>query len=288
MSEIIHLTILTGIFIILAIGLNIAVGYTGLINFGYIAFYGIGAYTSAILVLAGWPWLVAFFLAGAAAALCGWLVAVITQKLNSDYLALATLGFGFVAHAIFLNWTSLTRGPLGIPGIPKPVLFGWRAGSPLEYLVLVFIVSVFAVYFLYRLTSSRYGKLLAAVRDDVRGAAALGKNIFRLKNTSILVSTFLAGLAGSLYAHYVTYIDPSAFFLSEIIVVFTILIVGGLASLRGSVIAGAIIVIVPELLRLLAVPSSILGPLRQIFYALILLVILLWRPTGLFGKVELE
>src|SRR3989344_6313493 len=131
-AYLIHLGILIGIYVILATSLNLAMGFTGLLNLGHIAFFGIGAYTSALLTMAGVPFIVAFFLAGILAALFGFLLVLATRNLKGDYLGLATLGFGFVVYSIFLNWTGLTRGPLGIPGIPKPLLFAWAIQSNTE------------------------------------------------------------------------------------------------------------------------------------------------------------
>jgi len=286
-AYIVNLAIFICIYSILAASLNLAVGYAGLLNMGHIAFFGIGAYTSALLTQAGVPFIVAFICAGLLAALFGYLLVWSTYRLKGDYFALATLGFSFVISSIMLNWTWLTRGPLGIPGIPKPVIFGLRFSSNEMFLVLAAVVCAITYFVLYRLTSSAYGVSLQALRDDELGLKVLGKNTFKLKWQSMAVSAFFAGLAGSLFAHYITYIDPSSFSLSEIILVFTIVIVGGLVSLRGSFIATAIIILIPEALRFLSLPSSVLGPGRQIIYATILLTILYTRPRGLLGKVDL-
>ncbi|HLC49121.1 MAG TPA: branched-chain amino acid ABC transporter permease [Candidatus Andersenbacteria bacterium] len=285
---IIHLLILIGVYIVLAVGLNLSIGFTGLLNLGHIAFFGIGAYTSAILQLAGVPFIISFFLAGVVASLFGLLLVVGTRNLKGDYFALATLGFSFVVYSVFLNWTQVTRGPLGIPGIPKPELFGLRIADNFSYLLFVTITVFFVVMFVWKLATSRYGKLLEAVRDDEIALRLLGKNTFKLKAQSMMVSAFCAGIAGSLFAHYITYIDPSSFFLSEIILVVTIVMIGGLASIRGSIFATVLILLIPEALRFVALPSSMIGPTRQIIYAVLLLCVLLLRPRGLFGKVDLE
>ncbi len=284
----IHIAILIGIYLVLAMSLNLSVGYTGLINLGHIAFYGVGAYTSALAVLHGVPFIFALPLAGIMAGCCGGILALSTRKLSGDYLAVATLGFSFVTYSVFLNWSSLTRGPLGIPGIPRPRIFGWHIVSAGDYLIFVVLVVLVALGFFFLLTRSRYGKLLQAVRDDAVGAAALGKNIVRLKWQSLVIAAFWAGVAGSIYAHYISFIDPATFYLEEIIVIFTIVIMGGLASFKGSIIATIIIIVLPELLRFVALPSSLIGPVRQILYASLLILILLIRPRGLFGKVDLQ
>ena len=287
-AYLIHLLILVGIYLILAISLQLAVGFTGLLNLGHIAFYAIGAYISALLALAGWPWWICFMLAGIGAMLFGFLLALPTNKLKGDYLALATLGFTFVIYAITLNWTSLTRGPLGLPGIPKPSLFGFVFSNNLAFLILVIAIALISYFAVNRIATSPFGKVLEAVRDDELAARVLGKNSFRMKSYVLGISAFFAGIAGSLYAHYITFIDPSSFALMQIIPILCIVIIGGLASLRGTVIAAVILVLLPEPLRFIGFPSSIIGPARQIIYALLLLLILIYKPKGFYGKVELE
>ncbi|MEK6922508.1 MAG: branched-chain amino acid ABC transporter permease [Nanoarchaeota archaeon] len=285
---IIHLLILIGIYIILSVSLNLILGYTGLLNLGHIALFGIGAYASALLTMNGVPFVISFILAGLIAGVFGFLLVLATRKLKGDYYALATLGFGFVVYSLFLNLTGLTRGPLGIPGIPKPDLFGLIIKSNFSYLIFVFFIALIVVFVIYKIVKSPFGKLLEAMRDDEVGLRVLGKDTRKLKYKTMMISAFFAGIAGSLFAHYISFIDPSSFYISELIFVFTIVIVGGIASIKGSIIAPFVIVLIPETLRFLALPSSIIGPARQIIYALILLLILMYRPRGLFGRIDLE
>ena len=284
----IHLLILIGIYLILAISLQLAMGFSGLLNLGHIAFYAIGAYISALLALAGLPWWICFLLAGIGAMLFGFLLAVPTNKLKGDYLALTTLAFTFVIYAITLNWTGLTRGPLGLPGIPKPSLFGFAFSSNFSFLILVFVVALASYLIIRKITISPFGRVLQATRDDELATRVLGKNTFKIKSYSLGISAFFAGIAGSLYASYITFIDPSSFTLMQLIPIVAIVIIGGLASLKGTVIATIILVLLPEPLRFIGFPSSIVGPARQMIYALLLLFILIKRPKGFYGKVELE
>jgi len=284
----IHLLILIGIYLILAISLQLAIGFTGLLNLGHIAFFAVGAYTSALLALHGWPFLVCFLLAGILAMLSGFLLALPTNKLKGDYLALATLAFTFVVYALALNWTGLTRGPLGLPGIPRPAIFGITFSSNLSFLVLTFVVVLISYIVIKKITDSPFGKVLEATRDDELATRVLGKNTFKIKSVALGVSAFFAGIAGSLYVSYITFIDPSSFTLLQLIPILSIVIIGGLASLKGTAIATVILVLLPEPLRFIGFPSSIVGPARQILYAVILLLILLYRPKGFFGRVELD
>ena len=187
-----------------------------------------------------------------------------------------------------MNWTSLTRGPLGLPGIPKPVIFGMQISSNISFLVLTIIIALIAYFVIKRIVESPFGKVLEGIRDDELATKILGKNTFKMKSFALAASAFFAGLAGSLYAHYITFIDPSSFTLLQFIPVIAIVIIAGLASLRGTVIATIILVLLPEPLRFIGFPASVVGPARQLIYALILLLILLYKPKGLFGRVQLE
>jgi branched-chain amino acid transport system permease protein len=287
-AYLVHLAILICIYIILAISLQLSVGFTGLFNFGHIAFYCIGAYVSALMLLSGFPFWLCIIAAGVISAFFGFLLSVPTNKLKGDYLALATLGFSFVVYAVALNWVELTRGPLGIPGIPKPEFFGLSFSDNFMFLILSVIVTLISYLVIKKIISSPFGRVLESIRDDELASKTLGKNSFKAKSISLAVSAFFAGVAGSLYASYITFIDPSSFTLLQLIPILSIIIIGGLASLEGTIIAAIIIVLLPEPLRFIGFPSSIVGPARQIIYALLLLLILLFKPKGFDGKIELE
>ena len=208
--------------------------------------------------------------------------------MKGDYLALVTLGFSFVTYAVLINWTELTRGPLGISGIPRPTLFGFGTNENLVYLIFVFVIAIISYLFIHRITTSPFGKVVEAVRDDELSAKSLGKSTFRVKCINLATSAFFAGIAGCLYASYITFIDPSSFTFSNIIPIVLIIIIGGLGSLPGTVIATFLIVLLPEPMRFIGFSSSIVGPARQIAYALILLIILYYKPRGFYGKLDLE
>ena len=286
-AYLVHLLILIGIYTILAISLQLSVGFTGLLNLGHIAFYALGAYTSALLALNGFPFWFCFLSAGILAMIFGFLLSLPANKLKGDYLALATMGFSFVVYAVLLNWTSLTRGPLGLPGIPKPKIFGISFSDNFSFLILVAIIALISYLIIKRITISPFGKVLEAIRDNELVVRVLGKNTFKMKSLALMISSFFAGIAGSLYAHYITFIDPSSFTLLQLIPVLSIVIIGGLASLEGTILATIILMLLPEPLRFIGFPSSIVGPARQILYALLLLLILIYKPKGFYGRVSL-
>ena len=287
-AYLIHLLILVCIYLILAISLQLTIGFTGLLNLGHIGFFAIGAYTSALLSLAGFPFWIAILAAGILTLIFGFLLSLPLARLKGDYLALASLGFAFVVYAVLLNWTDLTRGPLGLPGIPKPEIFGFVFSENLAFLLLALAIAAISFFVIHRIASSPFGKVLEAIRDDELAARVLGKNAFRMKAYSFGISAFFAGIAGSLYAGYITFIDPSSFTLLQLIPVLAIVIIAGLTSFKGTVLATIILVLLPEPLRFIGFPSSIVGPARQIIYSLLLLAILVYRPKGFFGKVELK
>jgi branched-chain amino acid transport system permease protein len=211
-----------------------------------------------------------------------------TNKLKGDYLALATMGFTFVVYAVAINWTDLTRGPLGLPGIPAPTIFGFSFSDISSFLILAVVIALISYLIIKKITLSPFGRVLEAVRDNELSAKILGKNTFKIKTVALGISAFFAGIAGSLYASYITYIDPSSFTLLEIMPVLAIVIIGGLGSLEGTIVSTIILILLPEPLRFIGFPSSIVGPIRQIIYALVLLLILIYKPKGFYGKVKLD
>ncbi len=289
MEYLLHILVIAGIYTILTLSLNLIVGYTGLASLGHIAFACIGAYASSLLALSLGisPW-IGLIVGAFLASILGAIIGYPSLRLKGDYLALATLGLGIIVYSIAKNWISLTRGPMGLPGIPRFSLFGWEISATWSYLVLVFIF-VFIVYFAIRnITNSPFGRILKGIREDEIAVMAMGKNVNKYKLIVFVVGAFFAGIAGSLYAHYITFIDPSSFTVMESIVVLLMVVFGGMASLRGSFAGAAILVIFPELLRFLGMPSSVAAPLRQMIYGLLLIIIMIWRPQGLLGRYRFK
>lgn len=278
----VHLGILIGIYGILALSLNLSLGLTGLMNLGHIAFFGIGAYASAILSEQGLPLWFCVLSAGLIASIFGAILSFPSRRLEGDYLALCTLGFSFIVGSVARNWTSLTRGALGIPGIER------LAGSSVETLAMVAILCLITYLILRSIKKSRFGLRLQAIRDDALAAKVCGIDTFRLTMASLAISAFFAGIAGSLYAHYISFIDPSIFGAGDLVLVFSMVIVGGIASLEGSVLGCAILLLLPEPLRFIGFPSSLIGPAREMLFALLLILMLIYRPNGILGKVRLR
>ncbi len=287
-AYLIHLLILIGIYYILAVSLQLSLGYGGLLNLAHLAFFGIGAYALALLELRGVPFLPSLLAAGIIAGFFGWLLAIPTKKLKGEYFALVALGFSFVTYAILMNWTELTNGPFGVAGIPRPEILGINFSGNVPFLGLVIICALIAYLVIRRICRSPLGRVLEATRDDELAAQSLGKKTSKLKSIALTVSALLAGVAGGLFASYVTFIDPGSFTFMNLLPILLIVIIGGLASLPGTVLATIIIVLLPEPLRFIGLPAAILGPVRQIIFASLLLVIISFKPRGFWGKIDLE
>ena len=274
---ILNVGVLAGIYVILTTGLNITNGYTGLMSFGYAAFYGIGAYTAAILSTRyGMPFWVTFPAAGVVAGLFGVTIALPTLRLKGIFLALITIGFQEIVFLITLNWTSLTRGPMGIPGIPSPSLGGYAFVSNRDYFYLILVLNVLMVFLVARFMGSRVGRTFIAIREDEVAAQSVGIPIFPMKVLSFVISTVMAGVAGAFFAHHARFVSADSFRLDETFVILTMLIVGGMGTLVGPIIGAIFLVIFPEAARFLS-------HYREIVYGAILVLVILFRPEGIAG-----
>jgi len=284
MEYLLHILVIAGIYIILTLSLNLIVGYTGLPALGHAAFSCIGAYTSSLLALnmGVSPW-IGLLIGACVAALSGVVIGYPAVRLKGDYLALATFGLGVIVYSIAKNWVSLTRGPMGLPGIPGFSVFGFQLSEVWSYLLLVSVFVIATVFVIKRIVNSPFGRILKSIREDEIASEALGKDTTKHKLLVFVIGAFFAGIAGSLYAHYITFIDPSSFTVMESITILLMVIFGGMGSISGSVVGAVILVVLPELLRFLGMPSSIAAPMRQMIYGLLLVVLMLKKPQGIMG-----
>jgi len=285
MEYFLHILVITGIYIILTLSLNLVVGYTGLAALGHAAFSCVGAYASSLLALnyGVSPW-IGLLVGACVAAILGVFIGAPSLRLKGDYLAIATFGLGVIVYSVAKNWMSVTRGPMGLPGIPGFSFFGIQLSSVWTYLILVAFF-VFLTYFIIRrVVKSPFGRILRGIREDEIATLAMGKDVNKHKIMVFVIGAFFAGIAGSLYAHYITFIDPSSFTVMESIAMLLMVVFGGMGSLGGSFVGAAILVIFPELLRFLGMPSSVAAPLRQMIYGLLLIVLMLYRPQGILGR----
>jgi branched-chain amino acid transport system permease protein len=277
-SYVLYLTSLAGIYTIVSIGLNLLFGFTGLISIGHAAFLGTGAYTTAILLtqVPAIPFPIILILSGLLAAVLGFIVGLPSLRLSGHYLAMATIGFGFVMEEIFLHWESLTKGALGIT-VPKvfigPVRFG--TGTSKYYLIITLVILMLLLA--KNILGSKTGRAFIAIRDHEIAAQSMGIHLAWYKTLSFVISAFYAGIAGALYAILLSYVNAESFHLMVSVFYLEMVIVGGLASIPGSILGAIFLTILPE----------ILGARYQLYQiivqGLILVLILIFMPSGMSG-----
>ncbi|MFA5522317.1 MAG: branched-chain amino acid ABC transporter permease [Castellaniella sp.] len=275
------------IYVLLALSLNLQWGQTGLINFGLVAFFGIGAYVSALLSMQGWPIPLAMAAASVAAAAAAWPLGRLTVALKEDYLALTAIGFSEVVRSFLENEAWLTRGPSGLPGIPR--LYESAPQSLREILVLgtLLIAVIITFILLERLMRAPFGRSLRAIRDKEVAAEALGKHVVGFKTRSLVLGSGIGGLAGAFYAHYLTFISPEQFTPDVTFNVWIAVIIGGSGRNLGVILGTFILMIFLEGSRFLndlglaALDGVQLGALRFIVIGLALVLCMLYRPAGL-------
>lgn len=220
------------------------------------------------------------------AALASLPISLATGRLRGDYLVVLTLAFQTVVYGVLINWTEVTGGPRGIAGIPPPLIMGWSITSHVGYFILCGTMALISFFIVSRVCNSPLGRVLKAIREDEGAAAALGKNTTGFKLSVFAVSAGLAAIAGSLYAHYVSYIDPSSFTVMESILILSMVIIGGAGSRWGAIVGAVVLIILPELLRFIGLPSSLAADFRQLIYGLMLVLMMLFRPQGLMGNYD--
>lgn len=271
------------IYWLLAQAFNLNFGLGGQFNLAHVATYAIGAYTTALLST-GWSnnFFLVFLLSGLLAGLFALIIGAISTKLSNDYFAIGTLAFSSIVSALLINWRSLTNGVLGISGIPRPTIFGHELVENSQFLLLLVIIVLLIQQIFYFIFRSFYSRQLKAQAEFEPAALALGIKTFFIRQTSFFISAFFAGLAGSFYAYYINYIDPSSFGLHEMVFVLTIVVIGRPGSFWGCLFACIFLQLLPEFLRRVDIDPSILGPMRQLLYALILYTFVYINRARLF------
>jgi branched-chain amino acid transport system permease protein len=285
MEYILHLFILICFYTLLSQSLNLSAGFTGLISLAHAGFYGIGAYTTAILSTQfGFSFWLSIPLAMLISGIIAFIVSLIALRTVEDYFIICTLGIQVILFSLMNNWMDLTRGPLGIPGIPSISFLGFNFDSKISFLLLSLFFVVIVWYVLRNISKSGFGKTLTAISEDEIYSQSIGKNVYLSKTVSFTMSAMFAAIPGALYAHYISYIDPTSFTVAESIFILSIVIIGGLGNLTGSFLAATFLVLLPEALRFIGMPDSIAANMRQIIYGFILVIVMM---TGKNGVKEL-
>lgn len=285
MEYILHILILILLYVMLSQSLSLTAGYSGLVSLAHAGFYGIGAYTSAILSVSfGLPFFVTLPIAILLSGIIGVLVSVIALRTVDDYFIIITLGIQVVAFSIMNNWIELTNGPLGIPGIPAISIFGIEISSKLAFLSLTLILTGIVFVLIRNITKSPFGRTLISLSEDEIFTKSLGKKIYLAKVISFALGGMFAAIPGVLYAHYISYIDPTSFTIDESIFILAIVIIGGMKNLWGAAITAAVLIVLPEIFRFIGMPSSIAANMRQIIYGLALVLMMFKYSKGFISK----
>ncbi|MCY4578869.1 MAG: branched-chain amino acid ABC transporter permease [Chloroflexi bacterium] len=290
------------IWAMLAVSLNLVVGFAGLLSVGHIGFFGIGAYSMAILssnpayeqlrtealTTFAWPFFAALpvsvLLAGAVAIAVG----VVFNRFRDDIYVLVSFGFAIIAFNVFLNWRGLTRGAFGIHEIARPKIGGWSLGGELEFMLFVLAFLAIVMLIAWFIVTSSFGRVLTAIREDEEAIEVFGYQATHYKLAIWVISAMIAGLAGGLFASWTSFIDPFSFILLESILLVSIVILGGLATIWGSLLGAMAFVLLEEGMRFLPfLPTEFIGQARQAVLGILLVLLMLFRPQGLVGKYRL-
>jgi branched-chain amino acid transport system permease protein len=287
MDYIFFILILVDIYIILAVTLNLLMGFTGLISMAHAGFMAIGAYTTTLLITSlGLNFFLTIPLGVLIAGLVSALLALPSLRVKGEHYIIASFGLQIILYNILLNWVSLTNGPYGFSGIPRPQLFGYTFGTYRSYLVLASLITLVCVFIIWRITRSRFGLVLRGIREDEIAASSLGKNVNRFKVITFVAGSSVAAVAGSLYATAISFIDPFCFTVHDSIFMLAVVIIGGMGNIFGSALGALLLISLPELLKFLQVAETIAAPLRQMIYGALLVVFMRFRPQGLLPEYK--
>jgi len=296
---ILHILITTGIFIIAAMSLNLLLGYTGQLSLGHVAFFGIGAYASALTTLGfdidlfglrvvhqPWPAIVGLFVGMVAAGISGYVIGRLSFKVRGAYFVIVTISFAEVTRLVALNWVELTQGPLALTNIPPytlgfPGLGEYTLWNKIAYYYLVVAVGLVGYLVVGRLVGSRIGRAMIALKENETLASSVGIDVTRYLVLAAVVSAAMAGAAGSLYAHYLKIIDPDIFLFIYTVTMVIMVITGGKGTLAGPIVGGIIFGFLPVILRPFAAPA-----VQWILYGGLMIAIVFVLPQGIVPALE--
>jgi branched-chain amino acid transport system permease protein len=299
LNYLLHLLVYFDIYLIVALSLNLVVGYCGLLTLAHAGYYTIGGYAYALLSLKlGWGFIPAAIAGAALGAILSLAVSLPAWRLRGDFFVLASLAVQSLIFSGIYNWSSpnaplgswrnLTNGPYGISGIPQLGLFGIKVSSSVSFALFASVLAGLCAFVLWQLKASAWGRLLISMREDELAARGLGKNTRLAKIQAFAISCAFVAIAGALYAADVRYMDPTSASLEEGILMLSMVIVGGLGNFRGPVIGAAVLITLPEALRFVALPDAQAANLRMLIYGLLLVLLMHFRPQGIAGEYRLK
>ena len=281
----IHILIMIGIYVILAVSYNVLLGFVGIFAICQAAFYGIGAYISTlILIHLGWNFIPAMFLGMIGAAIISLCVGIPALRIHWDYMAIFSFAFQMIIYHLLINLVGITRGPMGIAGITKPNLFGFTFSSKISFLILTVVFVVIVLIICRQIDRSPLGRVFRGIREDEIAVKSLGKNTTRYKVIAFAICGSLAAISGSLIAHHISYISPFQFTLSESFAILCMVALGGTGNVWGAAVGAVILIAIPEALRFLPIPSTMIGGIRQLIYGLALVLMMMFRQQGIIPE----
>ena len=277
---------LASIYVMLGLSTNLLVGIVGIFSVSQAAVFGVGAYIVAHFLMATDS--LSFLPALGVATLCcitlNILVTLPSLRVSGDYFVVTSFGIQLLATAVFTNWTAGTGGANGLPGIPPPDLFGYPLDSSIDVTATCVAGLLLASLCFWLIMRAPFGRLLRAIREDELAVAAAGKNVLRAKVSAAALAGAFAGIAGGLYACFLSFIDPSSFDLDASILLLTMVVVGGARTLAGSIVGPFLLLALPQLLTMVDIPTTIAAAMRQLLYGVLLILFMLFRPQGLLGE----
>ena len=286
MEYLLSLAVFATIYTVAALSLNLLIGHAGIFSVAHATFFGIGAYATAILTTRAiglFP--VAMVLGAIVAGAVGWVFARATLRVSGDYMVVASFALLVIFSQVFTNWTSVTGGGAGLPAVPRPGLVdGELLGSNVWFLLLCIAVAAVTYFVSYRLVHSPLGRVLRALREDEAAAASLGKFVRRFRAVVFTVSSAMAAVAGSLYAHYMSYVSPLDFTVQVTVLILTMVIVAGTTRLWAVPLAAVLVMAITDGVRYVELPAQIAPGAQQILYGLLLVLFAVLLPQGLFGR----
>lgn len=289
MNYIYHLLIYLDIYLIVAMSLNLLMGYGGLLQIAHAAYYGIGAYTTALLMVNfGWGFIPALLVSMLIAGFLSLLISMPAWRFKGDYFVMLSLSVQVALYSLMYNWTGVTNGPFGITAIPKPVIFDNNFVTLNNIFMLFSILTIICGIIIFALLRSPWGRALKAMRDDELAARGIGINTRLLKLQVFFIACAFVAVAGGMYASYVSYIDPTSFTIDESILMLSMVVIGGTGNFRGPVVGAVVLIALPEILRFLHLPDQIAANVRLLAYGLLLVIMVHLRPQGLAGEYRLK
>lgn len=299
MNYLLHLLIYFNIYAIVALSLNMIVGYSGLLTLAHAGYFAVGSYAYALATLQlGWGFIPAVLLGIVVAALLSLALSLPAWRFSGDFFVMISLAVQALLFSLFYNWSdpnaevgtwaNLTNGPFGLSGIPNPDIIGVKFDTIGGIAVVATGTALLCALVSWFLLSSPWGRLLKAIRDDELAARGLGKNVRLAKVQVFAIACGMVAVAGALYASYVSYIDPSAGSLNESILMLSFVLVGGVGNFRGPIVGALVLLVIPEALRFVDIPDAIAAEVRLAAYGLLLVLLMHYRPQGIAGNYRPE